>query len=102
MDKRKQTNRQGPRIPDDAIEHVLRELRSLRDPRLSIEKRGRFCYVMHDGTRLCRLGYRDEKKTWNFAIYKYSTDSYSTPEFFPSRGTVSELVRTALDAYNLL
>jgi hypothetical protein len=66
-----------------------------------VERSGRYCYVRHGGSPLCRLGYRGEVATWDFAIYKYSTQSYSTQEMFPSRGTVAELVGMAMNAYNL-
>jgi hypothetical protein len=73
------------------LEHLWRELESLGDSDLEVEKSGRFCYVRHGGRPLCRLGYRGELETWDFAIYKYSTQSYSIQELFPNRGTVADL-----------
>ena len=83
------------------MEHLWRELESLGDSDLEVKKSGRFCYVRHGGHPLCRLGYRGELETWDFAIYKYSTQSYSIQELFPNRGTVADLVGMAMNAYNL-
>ena len=57
--------------------------------------------MRHGGGPLCRLGYRGDLETWDFAIYTYSTQSYSTQEMFPSRGRVADLVGMAMNAYNL-
>jgi len=93
---------QKPQVPPEALEHVWREIATLRDPALEVEKVGRFCYITHAGSPLCRLGYRGELEIWDFAIYKYSSNRYSDDEFgFLSFGKVAELVRDALSAYNL-
>ena len=101
MEKAKQRTTKTPAIPREALDHLGREIDSLGDPALAVERSGRYCYVRHGGSPLCRLGYRGEVATWDFAIYKYSTQSYSTQEMFPSRGTVADLVGRALTAYNL-
>ena len=88
-------------IPQEALDHLWREIDSLGDVDLAVEQSGRYCYVRHGGSPLCRLGYRGELAAWDFAIYKYSTQSYSTQEMFPSRGTVADLVGMAMNAYNL-
>ena len=101
MEEGKKRSRKAPAIPQEALDHLGREIESLGDPALDVEKVGRFCYVSHAGSPLCRLGYRGELETWDFAVYKYSTQSYSTQEMFPSRGKVANLVERAMDAYNL-
>jgi len=42
-------------MPPEAMDHLKRELLSLEDDDLEGEVRGRFCYVTHRGTPLCRL-----------------------------------------------
>jgi hypothetical protein len=101
MEKAKKRRQKIPAIPQEALDHLWREIESLGDPDLDVEKSGRYCYVRHGGSPLCRLGYRGDLETWDFAIYKYSTQSYSTQEMFPSRGTVADLVGMAMTAYNL-
>ena len=101
MEKDKKRSQNTPVIPQEALEHLWREIDSLRDPELTVEQSGRYCYVRHGGSPLCRLGYRGDLAAWDFAIYKYSTQSYSTQEMFPSRGTVADLVGMAMNAYNL-
>ena len=89
-------------IPPEAIEHLCNEILAIGDRGLEVSKNGRFCYVYHGGSPLCRLGYRGELEIWDFAIYKYSTGRYSDDEFgFLSFGKVAPLVRDALSAYNL-
>jgi len=102
MAEGKQRSRKAPAIPEEAMQHLWHELEQLGDPALDIDKVARFCYVTHAGSPLCRLGYRGDKEIWDFAIYKYSTQKYSTTEFlFPHHGTIVDLVRRALSAYNL-
>jgi hypothetical protein len=89
-------------IPQEALKHLRREIKSLRDRHLAVEASGRYCYVSHAGSPLCRLGYRGELEIWDFAIYRYSRQSYSTTyEMIPSYGAVADLVGRAMDAYNL-
>lgn len=101
MEKDQKRSKKTPPIPPEALDHLGREIDRLRDPALTVEKSGRYCYVRHGGSPLCRLGYRGALELWDFAIYKYSTQSYSTQEMFPSRGTVADLVGRAMTAYNL-
>jgi len=101
MEHDKKGRKKTPTIPQEALAHLWREIDSLGDPDLAVERAGRYCYVRHGGSPLCRLGYRGELETWDFAIYKYSTQSYSTQEMFPSRGRVPDLVGIAMNAYNL-
>ena len=94
----------GPRVPAEAIQYVEEEIKKLRVPRLRLyEVRGRYCYIRHRGEPLCRFGYRGELDIWNFSIYKYSTGGYSNSEaFFPQRGKISDCLKTALHAYNII
>ena len=102
MSEGKTRNKKMPKVPPEALDHVWREIETLGDPRLDVEKLGRFCYITHAGSPLCRLAYRGEMETWDFAIYKYSTGSYANSVFGFSRyGTVAKLVATAMNAYNL-
>src|SRR2546422_173674 len=91
------------KIPPEAMQRLAHEIERLGDPDLELfEKVGRYCYIMHAGSPLCRLGYRGELEICDFAIYKYSSNRYSDDEFgFLSFGKVAELVRDALSAYNL-
>jgi hypothetical protein len=92
----------SPAIPAEATEHLCNEILAIGDRGLEVSRNGRFCYVYHGGSPLCRLGYRGEVEIWDFAIYKYSSNRYSDHEFgFPSYGKVADLVRDALSAYNL-
>ena len=89
-------------IPPEAIEHLCKEILAIGDRDLEASKNGRFCYVYHGGSPLCRLEYRGEQEIWGFAIYKYSSNRYSDDEFgFMSYGRVGELVGDALTAYHL-
>lgn len=91
-----------PKIPEEAMQHLWQKLEEVGDPALDVDKMGRYCYVTHAGSPLCRLGYRGEPEIWDFAIYKYSTQKYSTTEFlFPRSGAIVELLQRALSAYNL-
>lgn len=90
-----------PTIPQVALQHFRRAIESLGDPNLDVEVSERFCYVRHAGRPLGRLTYRGELATWDFAIYRYPRQSYSTYEMIPSQGAVADLVGRAMDAYNL-
>ena len=100
--KEKQQRTKKLKVPPEALEHVWREIASLGDPALDVEKVGRFCYVSHAGSPLCRLGYRGELEIWDFAIYRHSRQAYDPDvEIFPLYGKVGECVHKALEAYNL-
>ena len=70
--------------------------------------RGRYCYLYRfDYGRegpICRLGYRGEPDDWEFAIFKWSTESYDRDErMFPGSqfvdGTVRGAMRAGIEAY---
>ena len=110
----RRTSRKGPesatrrgrnRIPEVAREYVLRELAAFQDDELSADFHGRFCYISHRGSPLCRLGYKggDGSGDWDFAIYRYSREAYGPNEIFmPSYDTVHECVSVAMHAYSLI
>lgn len=90
-----------PALPTEAREYVEQALAVFGEPLLDGRFSGRFCYVTYEGRPLCRLGYRGELTTWDFAIDKYSSQRYSTQELFPATGTVEERVSLALSVYDL-
>ena len=70
--------------------------------------RGAYCYLYRldlgrEGP-ICRLGYKGEVDNWEFAIFKWSTESYDPREWmFPGAGlvdgTVEGAMRAGLEAY---
>ena len=71
--------------------------------------KGRFLYLdRSDSGRvgpICRLEYTGSMDKWKFAIYKFSSDSYDSQEwFFPGSdlvdGTVEGAMRAGLEAYS--
>jgi hypothetical protein len=90
------------RVPNEVREHVFEQLATFADPQLEATFRGRFCYIDHAGSPLCRLGYRGEKDDWDFAIFRYSTGRYGDLLFAPDHGTVIECISVAMHAYNLM
>jgi hypothetical protein len=102
MTERKKRSKQ-PKVPIEALDHLCDELEALRNRHIDVEQSGRFFYVTHNGQPLCRLGYRGEIETWDFAIYKYSRQSYVPgTDLFPLFGKAGACVRMALHAYNLI
>lgn len=101
MNAAKSTGRRRMKIPPEVYPHLREELLSLDDDDLEGEVRGRFCYVTHRDTPLCRLGYTGDVAVWEFAIYRYSRGTYGDLPLAPTRGTVADLVDLALRAYNL-
>jgi hypothetical protein len=87
---------------DQARAVADQQLEAMSEPGLYWEHYGRFCYVYYDGAPLGRFGYKGDPEEWEIAIYKYSTDSYSSKEFAkPCRGPIQYCVIAAMDAYNL-
>jgi hypothetical protein len=52
---------------------------------------------------ICRLKYTGQMDAWEFAIYKYSSGTYSPDEFFPGwgfvDGTIEGAMLAGLEAY---
>ena len=71
--------------------------------------RGSFLYLDRGDFRgqpsaMCRLKWMGDMESWEFAIYKYSSESYDPDEwFFPGAGeadgTVMGAIRATLEAY---
>lgn len=90
------------KIPEEAIVRAEETIQGLDDPRIEYEIKGRFLYILTEGDPLCRFDYQESGQEWGFAIYKYSTGSYSKNEFlFPKKGKIDECINFALNAYNL-
>lgn len=66
--------------------------------------RGRFLYLDRIGygerpSPICRLTYTGKIDGWEFAIYKYSRESYDPEEwFFPGSGKVDGTITGAMEA----
>ena len=91
----------GRSIPADVKNWLQTEIERLDLPYLDAQVRGRFCYVTHAGTPLCRLDYRGTRDEWGFAIYRYSRGTYGDLPMAPTRGPVTEMIDMALHAYGL-
>jgi len=67
---------------------------------LSCEVKRSYVYVYAEDKPLCRLGYTGNYGEWKFAIFKWSTETYSSSEFgFLPQGTIRECIFAAIDAY---
>lgn len=90
-----------PHLTTEAIDSLREEIESFGDPALEGGTRGGFCYVMYEGEPLCRFGYRGNLEEWDFAIYRYSTQSFGPFEWVSPRARPRDAIMTALRAYNL-
>lgn len=90
-------------ISDEVADDLRAAIDSFNNPTLNGGIRGRFCYVLHRGDPICRLGYRPVEDVWDFALYRYSTNSYSNAgSLMPNKAPLTECIRIALSTYNLL
>ena len=103
MAEDKKKKRPKVKIPPEAMQRLAEAIERIGDPDLELlENVGRYCYITHAGSPLCRLGYRGELDVWDFAIYKYSTQSYAPgTDLFPLYDEINRCFRTAMNAYNL-
>lgn len=103
MAEDKKKKRPKVKIPPEAMQRLAAEIERIGDPDLELlENVGRYCYIMHARSPLCRLGYRGELDVWDFAIYKYSTQSYAPgTDLFPLYDEIGSCLRMAMNAYNL-
>lgn len=92
----------------DIIEHFNRTQIADPENQYVLRFKGRFLYLDrdHHGRHgpICRLTYTGDLNQWNFAIYKYSSNSYDPSEwFFPGsehvNGTIEGALRAGLKAY---
>ena len=102
-------------IPDDIkeqIEQIIQNFNSkiLKDSNRYYKPRykGKNLYLdRYDYgriTHICRLGYTGDINDWDFAIFKYSSESYDPTEwFFPGvdevDGTIEGAMKAGLEAY---
>ena len=93
--------RTRPPLPKEAIDYLRTEIESFRDPALEGGTRGGFCYVTYAGEPLCRFGYRGTLDEWDFAIYRYTIQSFAPFEWVSPQDPPREAIDTALHAYNL-
>lgn len=92
-----------PPIPEQALRQIREAISSFADPALSTDVRGRFCYVSHHNQPLSRLGYRQDDELWDFAIYKYSSGTYSNSgTLLPDTAPLLKCIRITLHAYELM
>ncbi|MEW6419471.1 MAG: hypothetical protein AB1480_15385 [Nitrospirota bacterium] len=100
--KRKQEERQIE-IPEEMkkeIDRIVIEKAIASGRNLQFRIKNCFVYLNEDNSPICRLRYLGKKEIWGFAIFKYSTESYSTNEFgFPLRDTLENCIDIALNAY---
>jgi len=92
----------------DAIERFNASV--IRDPASAYVARYRRQYLYLDRlsfgsvTRVARLAYTGNLKAWDFAIYKYSSETYDADDWlFPGSqfldGTIEGAMRAGLEAY---
>jgi len=68
---------------------------------LTVDIKNVFVYINEGEWPLCRLKFLGKVDEWEFAIFKYSSMTFSTNEiFFPRKGNMHDLIDTALSAYS--
>ena len=91
-------------IPPHLAEKLVKTTESLGREyyrSLSIEIKQVYAYIYEGEGPLCRLKYLGKDDEWGFAIFKYSSMTFSTNEFmFPTKGTMHDLIEVALTAYS--
>jgi hypothetical protein len=100
------------KIPDTVkqkVEMIIQQFNKQLDYGYVSRYRGKYLYVdrknaFSNATPVCRLTYTGDMKTWEFAIYKYSTERYDAEEwFFPGSshvdGTIEGALKAGLEAY---
>jgi hypothetical protein len=91
------------RIPEQVRQYVFEQLATFEEQPLEVTFHGRFCYVSHADQPLCHLAYRGETDDWDFAIYRYSRDTYDPNVLFmPTHDTVRGCVSVAMHAYSII
>jgi len=92
---------------DEIVAKFNREVLGGRECCYVTRYRGRFLYLDRNDFGntgpICRLEYRGSIDRWWFAIFKYSSETYSDDELFPGDqhvdGTVEGAMRAGLEAY---
>ena len=101
------------KIPEDfrpEIEKNISAFNAANNCRYSARYRSQFLYLDRDDgaskpSPICRLSFTGDMKEWEFAIYKYSSQSYDPEEwFFPGEehvdGTLEGAMMAGLAAYD--
>ena len=86
------------------VEEIIAKFNEENNSAYSPRYRGKFLYLDSAGERLCRLKYNGEIDNWDFAIFKWSSETYDPHEdFFPGanhvNGTVEGAMKAGLEAY---
>jgi hypothetical protein len=91
------------------IERKINAFNTEHDCKYVARYRGNFLYLDRDDgfeklSPICRLTFTGDMEKWEFAIYKYSSESYEPDEwFFPGEqhvnGTIEGAMKAGLDAY---
>ncbi len=94
------------------VDEIVRRFNeeSIRDPNgyYSVRYRGNYLYLDRTeygkASPICRLKFNGKMDNWDFAIFKYSSESYDSNEwFFPGSesvdGTVEGAMKAGLEAY---
>ena len=91
------------------IERTIDAFNAKHDCKYAARYKGQFLYLgRNEGSQkpspICRLLFTGNIEKWEFAIYKYSTQSYDPDEwFFPGEqyvnGTIEGAMMAGLEAY---
>ena len=104
-------------IPDEGKEKPLEIIERFNEKTFGNEEcrylgrfQGKFLYLDRDdyGTPgpICRLKYTGKMDKWDFAIFKWSSETYDSDEWmFPGSefvdGTIEEAMKAGLEAYSV-
>jgi hypothetical protein len=68
---------------------------------LSIEIKKVYAYIYEGDGPLCRLRYLGRGDSWSFAVFKYSSMTYSSNEpIFLAEGSMRDCIEESLKAYS--
>ena len=100
MGAKRKTRATIPQNIGEIIDSQIEEIALENKRSLSCEIKRSYIYIYAEDKPLCRLGYSGNMNEWDFAIFKWSTETYSSTEFgFPVSGTIKECVEAGLVAY---
>ena len=94
-------------IPKDIkkqVEEIVQRFNKKLDYPYMVRYRGSYLYLERKNyfgkaNPICRLKYTGDMNSWEFAIYKYSSERYDADEwFFPGSGHVDGTIEGALKA----
>lgn len=90
-------------IPVDLADKLVLTTEALRKESsrpLYIDIKQVYVYVYDQNGPLCRLKYLGQKDEWGFAIFKWTTETFSANEpIFPRKASIRKCIETALNAY---